>query len=118
MTQKLAKIVILILETMRKKLQLNNDNKHTNVGLLFEISGPSKSNAIGSSPKEFRLWRLTGEDDVFLLVAFFFLGVLTSSVLMVSDPLRLIECTSLSSRTWPFGTIFLGLDDVDIVAMS
>jgi hypothetical protein len=61
---------------------------------------------------------LTGEEDEFLEDAEFFFGVLTSSVLMVSAPLRLIECTSFSSRTWPFGTIFFGFDDVDMVGMS
>src|ERR1700728_2058895 len=99
---------------MRKKLLSKQKNERTNVRLFFEMSGTSKTKGIGSWTAESTLRRLTGEEDR-LFEATFFFGVLTSSVLMISAPLRLTEWTSFSSRTWPFGTIFFGFDDVDIV---
>jgi hypothetical protein len=42
-------------------------------------------------------------------------GALSSSAFMVSDPKRLIDWTSLSSRTVPFGLIFFGFEETDMV---
>ena len=42
-------------------------------------------------------------------------GVSTSSALRASRPRRLTVCTSFSSRTVPFGLIFFGLDEWDMV---
>jgi len=42
------------------------------------------------------------------------LGVVTSSVLMVAAPRRLIECTSFRSHAVPFRLTFFGLEAKDM----
>ena len=61
--------------------------------------------------------RLIGEEEPLyqLVDAVFFFGVLTSSDFRISAPRRLMEWTSLSSRTVPFGLTFLALEEWDIV---
>lgn len=58
--------------------------------------------------------RLVGEEDEDLFFELF-LGVSTSSVVIISDPRRLVECTSFSSRTLPFGLTFFAFELNDIV---
>jgi hypothetical protein len=107
---------------------LNNETKqpaikeeiNTNVWRFLVISEPSICKVIGSTSKSSSFARLDGEEEWLRgVVGSDFLeqpcGVLTSSALKVSEPLRLIDWTSLSSETVPFFLIFFGLEERDIV---
>lgn len=103
---------------MIRLLTFTREKRNTSVCLFLDISESPRSHGMGSPSTSSILARLLGEEEGCWLDDAFcepWRGVLTSSVFRLSVPRRVTVCTSLSSRTLPFGTIFLGLEERDIV---